>query len=76
MRPPLHIILLSLCTLIPTASLQADEPLLNMKELLDAGTLKVKVLKDSLEAACTTINNWDYKKYPQSHKTCPRAVPE
>ena len=42
----LPIFLLSLCVLAANGPIQAEEPLLNMKELLDAGTLKVKVLKD------------------------------
>ena len=46
MRPSIPIFLLSLCVLAANGPIQAEEPLLNMKELLDAGTLKVKVLKD------------------------------
>ncbi len=46
MKPPIRVFLLSLFALAANGSIQAKEPLLNMKELLDTGTLKVKVLKD------------------------------
>ena len=46
MKLPIHVFLLPLCALAANGSSQAEEPLLNMKELLDTGTLKVKVLKD------------------------------
>ncbi|MDP6944083.1 MAG: phospholipase D-like domain-containing protein, partial [Myxococcota bacterium] len=37
---------------------------------------EVKVLKDAIEDLCSAVHNWDYKKYPQSHQTCPRTQPE
>ena len=46
MKPPIRVFLLSLFALAANGPIQAKEPLLNMKELLDTGTLKVKVLKD------------------------------
>ncbi len=46
MKTPFRVFLLSLCALAANGFIQAEEPLLNMKELLDTGTLKVKVLKD------------------------------
>ncbi|MGB0591659.1 MAG: phospholipase D-like domain-containing protein [Myxococcota bacterium] len=40
------------------------------------GWEEVKVLKDTIEDLCPAVHQWDYKKYPQSHKTCPRTAPE
>jgi phosphatidylserine/phosphatidylglycerophosphate/cardiolipin synthase-like enzyme len=40
------------------------------------GWEEIKVLKDTLEDLCPAVHQWDYKKYPQSHKTCPRTAPE
>ena len=42
----LPIFLLSLCALASNVSIQAEEPLLNMPEMLDAGTLKTEVVND------------------------------
>ena len=46
MKLLLPIFLLSLCALAGHVAIQAEEPLLNMQEMLDAGTLKARVLKD------------------------------
>ena len=40
------------------------------------GWEEVKVLKDTIEDLCPAVHRWDYKKYPQSHKTCPREAQE
>jgi len=40
------------------------------------GWEEIKVLKDTIEDLCPAVHQWDYKKYPQSHKTCPRTAPE
>jgi len=46
MKPPSRVFLLFLLVISVNVSIQSAEPLLNMEELLDTGTLKVKVMKD------------------------------
>ena len=46
MKPPSRVFLLFLLVISVNVSIQSEEPLLNMEELLDTGTLKVKVMKD------------------------------